>query len=445
MYPFDNLDEFDKIRALGLQDLAAARLQLQLRTSRTSRTIVRIYYGPPGTGKTLTAVREAVRLADPGFADKDDFAACFQRFAQLHDQLAFVTFHQSLQYEDVVESIRPVLAADEVEADDDDAVSGAVVGSGSPAALGPRHAAERPDLQYELYEGPFMRLRRKAAERPDLEFVIVVDEINRGDISRILGPLISSIEPDKRAGADYPIGFEAQYPRTKLETRLFLPGNLHVVGTMNSADRNIALVDYALRRRFDFVEIPPEPDLLTETTSGNPPINVRKLLTVLNDRVRYLLDADHCVGHGYFARAESNLEVVEVMARRVVPLLREYFHGNEQLLLLVLGDTEDGQFNIHRIQRADQQFEEVFGVPRDMALTVGYRPSQAELMLTLDARFWDPHALVPAPREPAYAINAVRKIYERISADTTVAAPPTAITSGVVTPARPGPGAPEGL
>jgi 5-methylcytosine-specific restriction protein B len=407
-YPFDDLRDFEKFRGIALQDPTAARLQLQLRQSKTARTIVRIYYGPPGTGKTLTAVREAVRLADPGFGDLNDFAKCFARFAQLTSQVAFVTFHQSLQYEDVVESIRPALSQDEgleTVADADEPEAAAPAGAGNdPAAT--------TALHYAFHEGPLMRLRRQAAENPSDEYVLVIDEINRGDPSRILGPLLSAIEPDKRAGSEFPIGFEAQYPRSEEDTRFFLPANLHIIGTMNSADRNIALVDYALRRRFEFVELPPNESVLPATVEGTPGLEPRALLAALNQRIRFLLDADHRIGHGYFARVKTNMDVIEVMARKVLPLLAEYFYGTEHLLLLTLGDTVGGPYNVHKIERSDEQFDDVFSLPLETAVEIGYRAPANDLAVRVDSRFWNPHSLVPGPDDEDYAVRAIRKIYE---------------------------------
>ena len=416
IYPFRDLSEFEQFRSLAFQDAAAAMLRAQMRRTPSSRSVVRIYYGPPGTGKTLSAVRQAVELADPGFGETEDFEQCFARFNELVGRVAFLTFHQSLQYEDVVEAIRPFLAEDEtVEMESDEAGESAALedaetdnaavadDSIEPAASG---------IRYTLHAGPVMRMIRTAAENPGEEHVLVIDEINRGDISRILGPLISAIEPDKRAGAEFPIGFEAQYPRAPgLESRIFLPPNLHVLGTMNSADRNIALVDYALRRRFEFAECPPLEELLA-TTSDDDPIDLRALLSSLNRRIRYLLDKDHCIGHGYFMGCETNAEVIERFARRILPLLAEYFYGNESNLLLVLGDQPGANFNIHIIERPEVAFESVFGVGMEDALDIGYRAQQARISISVDPRFWDANRLIPGPRDENFAIKALQKIYE---------------------------------
>lgn len=394
VYPFADLDEFEKFRSIAMADPTTAKARLRLREGTGGQAVVRIYYGPPGTGKTLLAVQEAVRLVDPGFAEADDFESCFAHFTTaLADQAVFVTFHQALQYEDIVEAIRPVL---EDGGDDSD--------------------ASQPDaLRYRLHPGPLMRILRAALDNPKKEYVLVIDEINRGDISRILGPLISSLEPDKRLGGRFPIGFDSQYPRAGEDPRIFVPSNLHIIGTMNSADRNIALVDYALRRRFEFVEVPPNPALLG-STSGLPSIDVEKLLETMNRRLAFLLGRDHQIGHGYLLGCDSNEEVVERFARRILPLLAEYFYGNEAGLLLVLGDRIGGEHNIHQIETGGGAFEWVFGRDLESALELGYRSQQVHLNVEVDARFWDATLVAPGPGDLDYAVRALIKVYGPLAA-----------------------------
>jgi 5-methylcytosine-specific restriction protein B len=430
LFPFRDLSEFEQFRSLAFQDAAAAMLRAQLRRSPSTRSVVRIYFGPPGTGKTLNAVRQAVELVDPAFPGLDDFEQCFARFNELAGRVAFLTFHQSLQYEDVVEAIRPFLSgAEEAASESDESSELASSGDEELDGASAPESEESKDsgLRYTLHAGPVMRMIRAAAEDPANEHVLVIDEINRGDISRILGPLISAIEPDKRAGAEFPIGFEAQYPRAPgLESRIFLPPNLHIIGTMNSADRNIALVDYALRRRFEFAECPPLEGLLGSTNDADA-IDIRALLTSLNRRIRYLLDKDHCIGHGYFMGCDTNADVIERFARRILPLLAEYFYGNESNLLLVLGDRPGGTYNIHLIERPEVAFEGVFGVDVEDALDLGYRAQQARIAISVDPRFWDANRLIPGPRDEAFAVKALQKIYQGGS----VSAPSVSVSAAV--------------
>lgn len=396
VYPFGGLEEFEALRALALQDLAAAGTRLLLRKKSSTRSVVRVYYGPPGTGKTLSAVREAVKLIDPGFDDKGNPTASFEKFNDYRDQCAFITFHPSLQYEDLVESIRPVISEDDVAPGDE---------------------GDRPDefspqgqLRYRVHEGLLLRMIRRALQTPGKEFVIVVDEINRGDVSRILGPLISTLDSDKRVGAEFPIGIELQYPRAEeLESRLFMPSNLHLIGTMNSSDRNIALVDHALRRRFDFIQIPPEPSLLRSTTDAQS-VDCGLLLRTINARIEHLLDADHCIGHGYFVGCDTNAKVIERLATKVIPLLREYFYGNEGLMLMVLGDSASQTANFFKLNPPEKQFEKLFGIDQDTASAFGYRPHTTPKSLELDSRLWNPTRLIPGPDDEAYAVSCLQKL-----------------------------------
>jgi 5-methylcytosine-specific restriction protein B len=179
---------------------------------------------------------------------------------------------------------------------------------------------------------------------------------------------------------------------------------------MNTADRNIALVDHALRRRFEFVETPPREDLLPGA-GGDLTIDVRSLLLAVNRRIRFLLDRDHCIGHGYLMGCAADPEVVERFARRILPLLGEYFYGAEASLLLVVGDRPGGAYNIHVVEKPDENFAAVFGVEVDSALDLGYRAGQARLGVRVDPRFWNPDLPVPGPGDLSYAISALKKIY----------------------------------
>lgn len=401
VYPFSGIEEFEAFRALAYQDTASAGARLQLRKKSATRSVVRVYYGPPGTGKTLSAVREAVKLVEAGFDDKGDVTSSFSRFNEHREQCAFVTFHPSLQYEDLVESIRPVVDVAPGGEDDDE------LGVKST----PASSAKAGNLGYRVHEGVLLRMIRRALESPNKEFVVVIDEINRGDLSRILGPLISTLETDKRVGAEFPIGFELQYPRSvELESRLFMPSNLHLIGTMNSSDRNIALVDHALRRRFDFVEVPPEPQIL-KVTNDNPPIDCAKLLACINERIEHLIDADHCIGHGYLVGCDSNAQVIERLVKKIIPLLREYFYGNEGLMLLVLGVTPSQKNRIFLLPGQDGDFAKLFSVDADVAASMGYRAHSTPRNLRIDTRFWNASRLVPGPDDEGYAVACVRQIY----------------------------------
>lgn len=421
VYPFRSIEEFESLRSLALQDPASASIRVQLRQKSSTRSLVQVYYGPPGTGKTLAAVIKALELVDPHFDEKDDPEVAFARFNELTDKLAFITFHPALQYEDVVESIRPTTATQhadgEVRSLDGPQPGDEPVGAGNEESSGGFEIAtggsvSSSALTYHVHEGLLLRMIRRAAINPDKEYALVIDEINRGDIGRILGPLMSAIEPDKRVGAEYPIGVELQYPRAQeIESRLFVPPNVHFLGTMNSADRNIALVDHALRRRFDFVHCPPKPSFLSTTNSAEP-IDTKGLLESLNRRIGHLLDSDHEIGHGYFMHCRENLDVIRIFAKKILPLLIEYFYGNPRLVLLVLGEGGQAEYRVTGATDTEAGTEELFGIPREDAIRMGYRAQNVNPDIRLNPIFWDESRAVPGPQDETYAAQALRKIYQ---------------------------------
>lgn len=237
----------------------------------------------------------------------------------------FVTFHQSYSYEDFVEGIKPQMSGLEV---DDEAVQ----------------------ITYAISPGIFTRLVRRAMADPFHSYALFIDEINRANISNVFGELITLLESDKRMTYNpltkqWEGGVQVKLPYTHSahpqESLFGVPDNLYVIGTMNTADRSIALLDMALRRRFTFSEMMPNPDLLTTrrvSTDDGGEIHLDKLLKAINQRIEYLFDRDHTIGHSYLMGVTTFDELVRIFQQKILPLLQEYFYGDWHKIQLVLGD-----------------------------------------------------------------------------------------------------------
>ena len=239
-----------------------------------------LLYGPPGTGKTWLVTQFAKAFTEP-------------------NKVEMVTFHQSFAYEEFVEGIKP-------------------------------RNDEKGQIFYRVEPGVFKSICQRALADPDGKYLLVIDEINRANIAKVLGELITLIEDDKRLGGDNTLQVRLPYSGDVFG----VPKNLTILGTMNTADRSIALLDLALRRRFTFVEMPPDPTLLSADVAG---VNLQNLLARLNRRIAALLDPDHQIGHSYLMGIETEADLHFAWHHRVLPLLQEYFHHDGERMQAVVG------------------------------------------------------------------------------------------------------------
>lgn len=265
-----------------------------------------ILHGPPGTGKTRLAFNAALAIGGKSAAIG---AVPTERTKQVIDLLEhepwaqLVTFHPSYGYEDFVEGFKP----------DVDATG--------------------PGLTLLLAKGLFHRLCDQARADPGRTYLLIIDEINRGDLPRIFGELITLLELDKR-------GVPLSLPISR--DSFSVPPNVRIIATMNTADRSISHLDAAVRRRFAFLSVDPDPDAVSGTIG---PLDLAEFLTSLNARIARHLDADHQIGHAYLLRDDepiaSEQDLAAVFHDDLVPLLEDACVGQAELLHHILGSLVD--------------------------------------------------------------------------------------------------------
>ncbi len=297
-----------------------------------------ILYGPPGTGKTYESAIYAVAICEKE-KTLDDLQnevkeKGYKRFLENYKKLwvenvmekegkenqdsenpriCFITFHQSYSYEEFIEGIKPDCSQDGKE------------------------------LNYKKEDGIFKKFCKNASKHRGEKFVFIIDEINRGNISKIFGELITLIEDTKRDDESKE-SIKVKLPYTG--EWFSVPNNVYILGTMNTADRSIALMDTALRRRFSFIEMMPKLELLKNLIIKDN-VTVENILEKINERIEVLYDREHTIGHAYFTSLlkkndNGNVDINDLGAifkNKIIPLLQEYFYDDYEKIALVLGEN----------------------------------------------------------------------------------------------------------
>ena len=259
--------------------------------TKTSFSMNSILYGAPGTGKTFSTAEYAIAVVEKKSLNEirtayPDRAGLMSKYAEYieKERVVFTTFHQSYSYEDFVQGLRPDPNSDK--------------------------------LSLVPYDGVLKRIADRAMQDQDNDYVIIIDEINRANISKVFGELITLIEEDKRWGE-----LNALSVTLPSGDHFAVPNNLFILGTMNTADKSISLIDTALRRRFEFVEMTPDADKIVDPV-------LKDVFVKLNTGLAKELDGtDLLIGHAYFI-GKTAADLCQIMNRSIIPLLYEYFYDS---------------------------------------------------------------------------------------------------------------------
>ncbi|KLE39942.1 McrB family protein [Serratia ureilytica] len=299
--------------------------------------------------------------------------------AEAIQRFAAVTFHQSYGYEEFIEGMRA-------------------------------RADDNGNISYPIEPGIFMRLCQRAKADPAHRYAIFIDEINRGNISKIFGELISLIETDKRAGMSNAMSLQLSYSGQVFS----VPGNVDIIGAMNTADRSLALMDTALRRRFDFIEMMPDLSLLSGVKVKG--IELEPLLEKINSRIEALYDREHTLGHAFFMPVKKACDAKDedlafkqlkaAFQKKIIPLLQEYFFDDWNKIRLVLADNQKQNDSLQFVMEQSDDLEILFGA--DHGLRRHDQQSTAYELKAFEHEVWDLPQAYRAIYQPEEATQAVQ-------------------------------------
>jgi 5-methylcytosine-specific restriction endonuclease McrBC GTP-binding regulatory subunit McrB len=333
----------------------------------------KIFFGPAGTGKTRQAIIEAVEIVKKSKNQKDlkltQDGGKYLKIIEIFNNLSTL---QPLNLEDIVED-KNILKKIMEDIHSSKNINKIVTDYlGHLYSLGNREIIKSKILEYRFYplietvtfhpsysyqdfvegltvknnddkqieyvvkDGIFKRICNRARANKDYNYVLIIDEINRGDISSIFGELFTLLEDDKREGKSETLSINLPYSKDEIGNpkKLIVPPNLYILATMNTVDKSIALIDVALRRRFDFQECMPSYD--EKIFPKYKGINLAKLLKSINDRITVLKNEHYQIGHSYFLKITNKSKLEEVMENDILPLLKEYFYDDWKSICAVL-------------------------------------------------------------------------------------------------------------
>ncbi len=342
--PTKTLTDITKYKEFAsyLTDLVGAKINYNMISSKSNYPskihnypLNNILYGPPGTGKTYNSILIAAEIVSGKKIDNyNEALKIFNK--ELHKRIEFITFHQNFSYEDFIQGLRPDTQQKELVFERKDGVLKKLATNAlfEFARVLIDADPNYQDLDFSDVPLTYERKKNILAQIPleDLkkidntkvpDYVLIIDEINRANISRVFGELITLIEPDKRLHGKIPLQVELPSGDT-----FIVPSNLYILGTMNTADKSIALLDIALRRRFHFEAFYPKYEIYGET------INRPDVLKKINEYIIKTKGYDFQIGHSYFMK--KNFRLSDIINHKVIPLLLEYYLNDSQEVINVL-------------------------------------------------------------------------------------------------------------
>lgn len=356
--------EYEYGSTVNFNNLEGSEKNINFINNKLRKNINTILYGPPGTGKTYGIYEEILKVTNPFMiiseqANREDINKEIKKL-QKDNRIKFCTFHQSYGYEEFIEGLRSDGKGSFVV---EDGILKELAIEAMFSALVYECKAEILDGKGNLDEKELKEKKKEAVSKYINEanrfnffyceqYVIVIDEINRGNISKIFGELITLLEEDKRLSKENEMIIKLPYSKEEFT----LPPNLHLIGTMNTSDKSIAPIDIALRRRFKFIEVMPNEEILTSVDG----IELHKMLKKINDRIEYLYDRDHMIGHAYFVNLNSLEDIISTFKDKIIPLLQEYFYEDWYKIGLVLGGIGQSNSDKYIIYKKEISPESLF-------------------------------------------------------------------------------------